>query len=74
MIAFSLPALDVGPLEPEVLALGIGHYQATVDLGFAGNLGSTDPSANGRVRVGFRGRHDHGRVAVAAERRSARGG
>ena len=36
MIAFSLPALDVGPLEPEVLALGIGHYQATVDLGFAG--------------------------------------
>ena len=38
------------------------------------DLGPRDPSANGRVRVGFRGRHDHGRVTVAAERQSARAG
>ena len=35
-VELSLPELDVGPLRPEVLALGIGRYQATVDLGFAG--------------------------------------
>ena len=36
-LEFSLPALDVGPLQPEVLPLGIGRYQATADLGFAGS-------------------------------------
>ncbi len=35
-VEFALPALDVGPLQPEVLPLGIGRYQATTDLGFAG--------------------------------------
>ena len=36
VIELSLPALDVGPLEPEVVPLGIGRYQATADMGFAG--------------------------------------
>lgn len=36
VVELSLPALDVGPLQPEVLPLGIGRYQATTDLGFAG--------------------------------------
>ena len=35
-VEFALPSLDVGPLQPEVLPLGIGRYQATTDLGFAG--------------------------------------
>jgi copper transport protein len=36
VIEIALPALDVGPLEPEVLPIGIGRYQATADFGFAG--------------------------------------
>ena len=36
VVEFALPALDVGPLQPEVLPLGIGRYQATANLGFAG--------------------------------------
>ncbi len=36
VIELALPALEVGPLQPEVLPLGIGRYQATADLGFAG--------------------------------------
>jgi copper transport protein len=36
VIELALPALDVGPLQPEVIPLGIGRYQATADLGFAG--------------------------------------
>jgi copper transport protein len=36
VVELSLPALDVGPLTPEVLPLGIGRYQATANLGFAG--------------------------------------
>jgi copper transport protein len=36
VIEFALPSLDVGPLQPEVLPLGIGRYQATADLRFAG--------------------------------------
>ncbi len=36
VVEFALPSLDVGPLQPEVLALGIGRYQATADLRFAG--------------------------------------
>ena len=36
VIELALPALEVGPLQPEVLPLGIGRYQATADLRFAG--------------------------------------
>ena len=36
VVELALPALDVGPLQPEVLPLGIGRYQATADLRFAG--------------------------------------
>ena len=36
VIELAQPALDVGPLQPEVLPLGIGRYQATADLRFAG--------------------------------------
>lgn len=36
VIQLTQPALDVGPLEPEVLGLAIGRYQATVSLGFVG--------------------------------------
>ena len=32
IVELSLPELDVGPLRPEVLPLGIGRYQATADL------------------------------------------
>jgi hypothetical protein len=37
VVELSLPTADVGPLRPEVLPLGIGHYQANADLTFAGN-------------------------------------
>jgi copper transport protein len=47
VVELALPELDVGPLTPEVLPLGIGRYQATADLGFAGTW---DLSL--RVRVG----------------------
>jgi copper transport protein len=36
VVELSLPAVDVGPLRPEVVPLGIGRYEATVDMGFAG--------------------------------------
>ena len=36
VVEFAQPALDVGPLQPEVLPLGIGRYQATADLRFGG--------------------------------------
>ena len=47
VVELALPALDVGPLQPEVLPLGIGRYQATADLRFAGTW---DLSI--RVRIG----------------------
>jgi copper transport protein len=37
VVELSLPAADIGPLRPRVLPLGIGHYQANADLGFAGS-------------------------------------
>jgi hypothetical protein len=37
VLEFTLPSVDVGPLRPEVLPLDIGRYQATVNLGFAGD-------------------------------------
>jgi copper transport protein len=36
VVELSVPALDVGPLRPEVVPLGIGRYEATADMGFAG--------------------------------------
>jgi copper transport protein len=36
VVELALPELDVGPLTPEVLPLGIGRYQATANLGFPG--------------------------------------
>jgi copper transport protein len=46
VVELSLPAVDVGPLRPEVVPLGIGNYEATADLGFAGSWDLTI-----RVRV-----------------------
>jgi copper transport protein len=37
VVELSLPASDIGPLRPEVIPLGIGHYQANADLSFAGS-------------------------------------
>jgi copper transport protein len=37
VVELSLPAADVGPLRPELHPLGIGHYQAHVDLTIAGS-------------------------------------
>ena len=37
VVELSLPASEIGPLRPEVLPLGIGHYQANADLSFAGS-------------------------------------
>jgi copper transport protein len=37
VVEVSLPASGIGPLRPEVLPLGIGHYQANADLSFAGS-------------------------------------
>ncbi len=36
VVELSVPALDVGPLRPDVVPLGIGRYEATADMGFAG--------------------------------------
>ena len=47
VVELALAELDVGPLQPEVLPLGIGRYQATADLRFAGTWDLTI-----RVRVG----------------------
>ena len=47
VVELSLPAADIGPLRPEVLPLGIGHYQANADLSFAGSWELTI-----RVRTG----------------------
>jgi copper transport protein len=47
VVELSLPAAEIGPLRPEVVALGIGHYQANADLSFAGNWELTI-----RVRTG----------------------
>ena len=65
VVELALPALGIGPLRPEVLPLGIGRYQATADLRFAGTLGAVDPRADRRVRIG-RGHH-HGGDRVGAE-------
>jgi copper transport protein len=37
VVELSLPASDIGPLRPEVVPLGIGHYQANAELSFAGS-------------------------------------
>jgi copper transport protein len=47
VVELELPAADVGPLEPDVLPLAIGRYQATVNLGFAGTW-----ELSVRVRIG----------------------
>jgi copper transport protein len=47
VVELSLPVADIGPLRPEVLPLGIGHYQANADLSFAGSWELTI-----RVRTG----------------------
>jgi copper transport protein len=47
VVELSLPAADVGPLRPEVLPIGIGHYQANADLSLAGSWELTI-----RVRTG----------------------
>jgi copper transport protein len=47
VVELSLPAADIGPLRPEVVPLGIGHYQANADLSFAGSWELTI-----RVRTG----------------------
>ena len=52
VIELAVPALDVGPLQPEVVPLGIGRYQATADLGFAGTWDLSIRVRIGRVRVG----------------------
>ncbi len=41
VVELSVPALDVGPLRPEVVPLGIGRYEATADMGFAGTWDMT---------------------------------
>ena len=64
VVELSVPALDVGPLRPEVVPLGIGRYEATADMGFAGTWDLTDPGATRRVRVRCREHHGHHRVAA----------
>ena len=57
-VELTQPALDVGPLKPEVLlSPGPGEYQVVTDLAYDGDW--DDHRACARQRLRERGRHRH---------------